>query len=55
MHMHPLICLSREVCFLSSLLFAVQSQIRWHGYDPESAILEVIPREVYIYVCTNTV
>ena len=24
----------------------MQSQVRWHGYDPDQAILKVSPREV---------
>lgn len=25
--------------------YAVESQVRWHGFDPETAIVEVMPRE----------
>lgn len=29
------------------LQYAIQSQIRYHGYDPAESIVEVVPRKVH--------
>ena len=31
--------------------YAVQSQVRWHGYDPESAIVFAKPEKVTLILC----
>lgn len=35
--------------------YAVESQVRWHGYSPEEAIIEVAPREGADYLHTEDI
>ncbi len=37
-----------DVNILIPSQFALQSQVRWHGYDPDQAIVKVSPREVRV-------
>ena len=40
------------MCLIIVLQYAVESQVRWHGYDPATSVIIAKPREVS---CTCTV
>ena len=44
-----LMCNNHVIVFLQ---YAVESQVRWHGYDPATSVIIAKPREVS---CTCTV